>query len=821
MKCFPLYLIVLLFSVFTHAESLHNWQLSDQSLILQTDQQHVRLTALTPDAIEVLYDASAPQLPSFAIDKAGLPKNVAVQVVENNEQLHFKTKHIAAIVTKSPLTIRFEYQNRYLITDLTGLMSTPAEQAPTPTPNKPVQLNFKLQPQEQVMGGGERVLGMDRRGYRLPLYNQAHYGYGTYSEQMNFSIPAIISDRKYTLLFDNTAKGWMDIGKSTSNIMTFEALGGRKSYVILGGLNHPQLLHHYVNVTGKQPLPPRWAFGNHASRFGYRTQAEVLETIALYRELKVPVDSVILDLYWFGKDVKGHMGNLDWDYESFPQPQNMISKLQADGVQTVLITEPFVLTTSKRWQEAVASKALAKELNGNRPKVFDFFFGNTGLVDVFSADGRDWFGGIYQNLAEQGVTGVWGDLGEPEVHPADMLHLLDGTGLANTLSTVTADDIHNAYGHQWAKLVYDALKNLQPETRQFMIMRSGFAGSQRFGMIPWTGDVSRSWDGLKPQVELSLQMGLLGLAYTHSDLGGFAGGKNFDQEMYIRWLQYGVFQPIYRPHAQDSIAPEPVFHDDLTLSIVRRYINLRYRLLPYNYTLAYENSTTGAPLMRPMFWYDETDPNLILVKDQYFWGADLLVKPVTEAGINSVPVMLPKGHWFDFWTGKPFVGGQTIDYPVDLQTIPVLVRAGAIIPTVDLVQTTRDYSSQRLSLDYYFHPEVKTSQAQVYDDDGQSSTTLKHKQYELLKFSAVHSKNDAQQAQLTFKLSHEKTALSSGENPPRTVKLTIHNWTASTLKMVIDGKTLSQDDYLYDPISKRLQIHAITWRGEPTLTIYF
>jgi len=151
------------------------------------------------------------------------------------------------------------------------------------------------------------------------------------------------------------------------------------------------------------------------------------------------------------------------------------------------------------------------------------------------------------------------------------------------------------------KMVFDNQLKMSPDQRPFILMRSGFAGSQRYGMIPWTGDVSRSWGGLKPQVELSLQMSLLGMAYTHSDLGGFAGGEQFDQEMYIRWLQYGVFQPIYRPHAQDNIAPEVVFHDKRTQDILRKYIKLRYNLLPYNYTLAYQNSTTGMPLMRPLF----------------------------------------------------------------------------------------------------------------------------------------------------------------------------------------------------------------------------
>ena len=186
--------------------------------------------------------------------------------------------------------------------------------------------------------------------------------------------------------------------------------------------------------------------------------------------------------------------------------------------------------------------------------------------------------------------------------------------------TATGDEVHNAYGHKWAEQVYQHQQHLAPNKRPFIMMRSGFVGSQRYGMIPWTGDVSRSWDGLKPQVELSLQMGLFGLGYTHSDLGGFAGGEVFDPQMYIRWLQYGIFQPVFRPHAQDNIAPEPVFHKGKTKDILRTYVELRYAMLPYNYSLAFENSLTGMPLMRPMFFEDEADLSLIDEKDQYFWG---------------------------------------------------------------------------------------------------------------------------------------------------------------------------------------------------------
>jgi oligosaccharide 4-alpha-D-glucosyltransferase len=449
----------------------------------------------------------------------------------------------------------------------------------------------------------------------------------------------------------------------------------------------------------------------------------VRDTVNKFIELDFPLDALILDLYWFGKDIKGHMGNLSWDQQAFPASTKMMSDLKTQGVNTILITEPFILTNSTKWEDATKNNALAKNIDGT-PKRFDFYFGNTGLIDIFNEQGKAWFNDIYTSLYQQGVRGWWGDLGEPEVHPSDTQHTLENGKVVN------ADTIHNVYGHQWAKMVYENQLELAPNERPFILMRSGFAGSQRYGMIPWTGDVSRTWNGLKPQVELSLQMGILGMGYTHSDLGGFAGGKEFNKEMYIRWLQYGVFQPIYRPHAQDNIAPEVVFHDKETQDILRKFIKLRYSLLPYNYTLAYQNSMTGMPLMRPLFLdegFENTLNNELMDNaTSYFWGDAFLVTPIVDAGVKSVSVPLPEGVWFDYFSNEKFQGGQSVTLKTSLNTLPVMVRAGSFIPMVEDMQSTMDYNNSRLTLHYYADKTVNSSNKIMYEYDGKSFQSVKH-----------------------------------------------------------------------------------------------
>lgn len=736
------------FSAYSAEYQTH--RIEDNQLIISTDEGDIQITAYSESAFEIWYQPNGlDQLPSFAL-KEGL-NATAFNVESHPAFLSVNAGKISAVIAKSPLHISYYQGSQLLLSEESGLFNQ----------NSLRGFRFKLQADEKLIGGGQRVLGMDRRGKAFPLYNKAHYGYTTASSQMYFGLSAVMSSAHYNLIFDNSASGFMDLGHSQADVMQFGAVAGRTAYIIVAGDTYPQLIENTAALTGKQPLPPRWALGNFASRFGYHSEKEVRDTVNKFIEEGFPLDAIVLDLYWFGKEIKGTMGNLAWDKTAFPTPKKMISDLKEKGVKTILITEPFILSTSKRWQEAIDNKVLALDLDGE-VKTFDFYFGHTGLIDVFNQQASEWFSGIYRGLYEQGVAGWWGDLGEPEVHPEDTLHQFDDM-------TVTANEIHNVYGHMWAKRVYENQRKIAPNQRPFIMMRSGFMGSQRYGMIPWTGDVSRSWDGLKPQVELALQMGLLGFGYTHSDLGGFAGGETFDQEMYIRWLEYGVFQPVFRPHAQENIAPEPIFHDQQTKDILREHVKLRYAMLPYNYSLAFENSLTGIPLMRPLFFDDETKPQLIDISDQYFWGQSLLIKPITQANLVDIDMYLPAGRWFDFWTDNDYDGNQTINLKTELDRVPVMVKAGTFLPMVLPTQSTDRYTTEQLDLHYYSDSTIKNASSVMYDDDGKSPDSIANQQFETLRFVANQQDNQ-------LKISLNREGSYEGMPIKRAMRLVIHNW---------------------------------------------
>lgn len=714
--------------------------------------------AYTPSIVETTF------LPLNKVESVNshaviLPISKNIFSIKNTKtNLILSTKTIVITIQKSPFQITYFNQNKMLLSEKDGYKLQDSTHI----------INFNLDKTEVLYGGGARALGMNRRGNRLSLYNRAQYGYETRAEQMNFSIPLVMSSKLYAVHFDNPAIGHLDLDSKNNNTLAYETISGRKTYQVIVGENWKSLIHNYTTLTGKQPMPALWTLGNFSSRFGYHSQEEVEKTIKKFNDENIPVDAIILDLYWFGKTMKGTMGNLDWDKDNFPNAKQMLADLNAKNIKTILITEPFVLSSSSKWQEAVDKKILATDQTGKAAQ-YDFYFGNTGIIDIWKPEGKFWFWNIYKGLINQGVGGLWGDLGEPEVFPSNV----------NTAGG-KADEVHNIYGHNWAKLIQNGYKTDFPLIRPFILMRAGYSGSQRFGMIPWSGDVNRSWGGLQSQTEIALQMGMQGLGYMHSDLGGFAGDY-FDNELYLRWLQYGVFQPIFRPHAQEEVASEPVYKDIVTRAKAKKIIELRYQLLPYNYTLAFDNNQKAMPLMRPMFMEEPTNKLLYSKSDTYLWGDNFLITPITTAGKTSQEIYFPKGNsWFDFFSNQRYEGGDTKQVPIYQDYIPTFVRGGSFIPMIKTIQNTAQYNLSNFDLHYYIDNETKQSKGKLYHDDGITPEAYEKGLSEMLHFQSTLKQNT-----LTIELSN--VTGKSFETTNKIVNLVIHHHKNSIKYVRING----------------------------------
>jgi oligosaccharide 4-alpha-D-glucosyltransferase len=754
-------------------------EVTDGSVVVAFHSVHAVEVVFTPAAMES-------QPASFAL--ASEPGPVDFVFEESGDALYLRTDGLTVEVRKNPFRLRYRHRDRDLIEEDPGFVQHEARSG----------FRFRIGEQERFFGGGSRALGrMDRRGERLELYAQSAYDYADYAKTMYYSMPAVVSSRKYMLVFDNAARGDLDIDSAGDGVLQFDAVGGRWAYVVIAGETWRDLAAAIADTTGRQPLLPRWALGHLASRFGYQSRAEAEAVVAKHVEDDIPLDAIIFDLYWFGPGLHGYMGNLDWDRQAFPEPAEMIRNFAQQGIRTILITEPFILTESMNWEGAVAAGALAADAEGAAAQ-FDTFFGRAGLVDVFDPDAREWFWGFYRRQMEAGVAGWWGDLGEPETHPDDIRHV-NGRG----------EEVHNAYGHTWARMVYEGHQRDFPNVRPFNLMRSGFVGSQRYAMLPWSGDVRRSWGGLRSQVELSLQMGLQGVAYMHSDLGGYTGGTR-DAGLYIRWMQFGVFQPIYRPHAHPSVPPEPIFWDDDTKRIVREAIRLRYRLLPYNYTLMFDNATTGLPLMRPLMFLDDR-PEMQERMDAYLWGDSLLVAPVLDPDVSEQCVPLPEGsHWYDWWTGERHEGGRSIVVPVTLEQIPVFVRGGAFVPTIPVLPTTADYDPGVLQIDFYADPLVSASRAHVYDDDGTTAGAFANRQYERL---CLHSERTTDGG-LILRIEGERYPY-PGSPDRRAIRFHVHGLEQAPRAVRLDGGDIIETTQ-WDVASGQLAL-TVVWDGNPRI----
>jgi len=311
-------------------------------------------------------------------------------------------------------------------------------------------------------------------------------------------------------------------------------------------------------------------------------------------------------------------------------------------------------------------------------------------------------------------------------------------------------------------------------------MRAGYSGSQRFGLIPWSGDVNRTWGGLQSQPEISLQMGLQGLAYMHSDLGGFAGDL-VDDEKYVRWLQYGVFQPIYRPHAQEEVPSEPIFRSEEALDLSREAIELRYRLIPYIYTLAFKNSQTGIPLMRPLFFEEPDNHEIYKVAGSYLFGNDMLISPIMEPGKKEQRVWFPEtSNWFDFYTGEKYRGGEQYFVKTNDESIPTFIRGGAIIPTAELVQSLDNYSINELNLTLFHDSSVPYYKTSIYHDDGLTYDAHKKKMYE--QFHISSSNRDGKSVIRFMKEIGQRF-----ETEIESINLTIRNMGKSVESIQFDG----------------------------------
>jgi alpha-glucosidase (family GH31 glycosyl hydrolase) len=667
------------------------------------------------------------------------------------------------------------------------------------------QLSLSLNGKGSLYGAGERGHKLNLRGDTLVMYNRQNYGY-TGSDprinQMNITMPLFLSTDGYAIVFDDYAAALMVLGETVT--YATESKTPVSWYYVNGAKSLADVTTSLTALTGRQELPPTWTMGYVTSKYGYHNQSETEGVVDTLKNAGYPVDGLVLDLYWYG--VEQDMGRLDWDRTKWPDPAGMLSRLKERGVNVVTISQPYVLRNGKGLDNynTLAPKGLfVADSTGTAPQEVKIWVGEGGMWDMSNADTRRWLSDRYRMLTDMGIGGWWGDLGEPEMHPETALHA----------NGQTAREYHNQYGNDWSEIIFDLYKKQYPQTRLISMMRGGTTGLQRYDVFPWSTDVSRSWGGLEPQIRIMINSGLSGLGYMGHDVGGFAVDndprRQSDAELYVRWLQLGVFSPMLRTHAQAMAEP---FKYPEYEGIILPLVLERYRWLPYNYTLAYENATKGWPLVRPLnFHSTNAAENYDSISDEYLWGRDVLIAPVMTQGAVSRSIVFPQGaSWVDMSnTARIYAGGSTeANYAAPLNVLPKFARAGAFIPMADYdMGSTLDYNHSKYTINYY--PAAgAVSTYTMFEDDMTTPSSASGNKGRLITMQGDASGNSAA-VRITADGSY------NGADTQKIITFVFNCQTTKPSSVLINGK---KSRFIYDEENHTVAL-TFKWKVEKPTTI--
>lgn len=577
----------------------------------------------------------------------------------------------------------------------------------------------RIEAGEHFYGFGERSGPLDQRGRQLINWTTDQYQYGPGTDPLYIAIPTLLALRPslcYGVFFNNTWHSRFDIGASDPDVWQIEAEGGELDYYLVYGPTPAEVVAGFGQILGTLPLPPRWAMGYHQSRWSYKSEAEVRALVAEFRRLAIPLDAIHLDI-----DHMDGYRNFTWNRAHFPDPATLIADLQRDGVRVVPIIDAGVKVDPNYtvYVDGLERDMFLRRADG---AVFEGFVwpDDSVFADFLRPDVRRWWGEQQQALAALGVAGIWNDMNEPTVFARPFSQ---GGGDPRTIDLDApqgpADEraihaeVHNLYGSSMAQASYEGLRAALDQ-RPFVLTRSGYAGIQRWSAC-WMGDNASQWSHLEMTMPQLLNMGLSGVAFVGTDIGGFYG--NASGELFARWMQLGTLMPFSRGHSSaDTERHEPWCFGPEIEEISRAYIGLRYRLLPYLYSLFWESSSTGAPVLRPLLYHFPDDARTYTLQDQVMLGPWLMAAPVYQPGCVQRPVYLPTGQWYDWWSDALIDGPTELLADAPLERMPLYVRAGAIIPSGPTLQYTDQRPLDQLTLDLY--PGDGTFA--LYEDDGQS-----------------------------------------------------------------------------------------------------
>ncbi len=673
---------------------------------LHAQHGHIEIRYLTPDILRVRASREGvADLPlSYALTRTEWPL-APVSYEDTPQTLMVCSEQVTCEVDKATCRLTVKSRDGRVIVEDTAGFRLRGEQ---------VMWSSRLPGGEACYGLGERGSNLNLRGHRYGFWNSDLVKYRRGSDPLYLSIPFMLGlrpDIAYGVLWDNPARGWVDLGEADPGERTLFTENGEACVYLMAGHDPEAVLGAYTSLTGRMPLPPLWALGYHQSRWGYDAEATFRTLAHQFRQRRLPCDALYFDIdYMDGYRV------FTWNRERFPQMPALLKDLHAQGFKPVAIIDPGIKIDRRYdiYLDGLQRDVFLKYPDGTRVAA-PVWPGRCHFPDFSRPHARAWWAEQVGKLVQSGFAGLWNDMNEPA-----LINLSSDKSLPDYVAHEWEDHPrshvaggHNTYGMLMARATREGMTQYRPDHRPFVMTRAAYAGAQRY-TSSWTGDNSATWEHLRLSISMALNLGLSGLAFTGPDTGGFHGEPS--AELFARWMQVSSLLPYFRAHTiAGSADQEPWSFGEQVEAISRSALERRYRLLPALYTAFAQCAQNGTPIIRPLFWLEPRNPALYEVDDAFLVGDTLLAAPVLEEGATQREVVLPAGAWYAFESGEIQRGGQRVTVGAPLDHLPLFARAGSVVPLWPVMQYVGEQPVDELHLRIF----AGTGESVLYEDAGE------------------------------------------------------------------------------------------------------
>jgi alpha-D-xyloside xylohydrolase len=638
--------------------------------VLQTG--FLRFQVCSDSIIHVVYslERDVPQHPDNLVIKKSWPKAEFSLRTDDPKLITLTTPKLKIEITRADSSILFYDSAGHKLAQENTRTLTPTAVNGEKTLHSERFVNM-WDTQEAFYGLGQHQAGVwNYRGEAIDLSQ----------DNTNISIPFLLSSNGYGIFWNNGSRSRFN-NRFVHAFYLSSEVSDAMDYYFFYGPNFDSLIADYRELTGAAPLFGKWAYGYWQCKNRYDSQQELLAVAQKYRDLHIPLDNIVQDWFWWNV-----MGDPVFN-KNYPDPKGLIDALHKDNVHLMISVWPYFRPGSPVYDDMDKRGFFI-----DRTKVQSFHPPGMALYDAFNPDARKYYWNLMNEaLFKIGADAWWLDTTEPETEGRETNILVtnkvnggeNGARYANEfpLMTTTA--------------VYQGQREASDKKRVFILSRSAYAGEQRNAAAVWSGDVDPNWETFRRQIPAGLNYSVSGLPYWTTDIGGFVSANPDDpayRELYIRWFQFGTFCPIFRAHGTRTTNQNEIWsYGPEAQKILTAYDQLRYRLMPYIYSLAWKTTSEGYTIMRPLVMDFREDTRAQNIGDQFLFGPAILVNPVTEPGAATRRLYLPNAKWYDFWTGAAIQGGRTIDAPSPIDRLPLYVRAGSILPLGPDVE----YASQK------------------------------------------------------------------------------------------------------------------------------